>query len=254
MPPQSRPASGREKPSRQVYRSAVELLERDGALAALAEAHDDAARGDGRVVVVTGEPGIGKTALVARFVADLDDGARVLVGTCDDLSIPRPLGAIHDLAGSVVAGARRGALRPVRHRTRSTSCCCRSSHSAAADRARARGRALGGRRDAGRDHGARTADRRAPRAARPHVPRRRGAAGSPGARRVRRDAGRGTRSTSSSRRCRRARSPRSTGTDPATCSSRPEATRSTSPSCSPPAAPTSCRRRSRTRSAGASPG
>ena len=79
----------------------MQLLEREGALAALAEARAAAARGDGRVVVVTGEPGIGKTSLVTAFVADLDDGARVLLGTCDDLSIPRPLGAIHDLAGSL---------------------------------------------------------------------------------------------------------------------------------------------------------
>ena len=79
----------------------MELLEREAALAGLAEAREAAARGDGRVVVVVGEPGIGKTALVTRFVADLEPGSRVLVGACDDLSIPRPLGAIHDLAGSV---------------------------------------------------------------------------------------------------------------------------------------------------------
>ena len=79
----------------------MELLEREQALAGLAEAREAAARGDGRVVVVAGEPGIGKTSLVTRFVADLEPGSRVLVGTCDDLSIPRPLGAIHDLAGSV---------------------------------------------------------------------------------------------------------------------------------------------------------
>ena len=30
---------------------------------------------------------------------DLGSDARVLVGTCDDLSIPRPLGPIRDLAG-----------------------------------------------------------------------------------------------------------------------------------------------------------
>jgi DNA-binding CsgD family transcriptional regulator len=78
----------------------VELLEREGALAALASARKAAAAGSGRVVFVTGEPGIGKTALVTQFVAGLEPGARVLLGTCDDLSIPRPLGPLHDIAGS----------------------------------------------------------------------------------------------------------------------------------------------------------
>ena len=49
----------------------MELLERDAALAALAGAHADAARGEGRVVFVSGEPGIGKTTLVTRFLRDL---------------------------------------------------------------------------------------------------------------------------------------------------------------------------------------
>jgi len=81
----------------------VELLERDAALAALVEARDSAARGDGRVAFVTGEPGIGKTSLVTRFVDGLDGGGRVLVGTCDDLTIPRPLGPLRDLAPRVSA-------------------------------------------------------------------------------------------------------------------------------------------------------
>jgi DNA-binding CsgD family transcriptional regulator/tetratricopeptide (TPR) repeat protein len=79
----------------------VELLERDSALAALAEARAAAGRGEGRMVCISGEPGIGKTSLVRRFVDDLEGGARVLLGTCDDLSIPRPLGPFRDLAGSV---------------------------------------------------------------------------------------------------------------------------------------------------------
>jgi DNA-binding CsgD family transcriptional regulator len=79
----------------------VELLERDGALTALVEARGAAARGDGRVVVVKGEAGIGKTSLVTRFVSDLDGDGRVLLGTCDDLSIPRPLGPFRDLVGHV---------------------------------------------------------------------------------------------------------------------------------------------------------
>jgi DNA-binding CsgD family transcriptional regulator len=81
----------------------MELLERDEALTALASAYEAAARGCGRVVFVTGEPGIGKTALVTRFQHDLGPNARVLLGTCDDLSIPRPLGAFRDLAGCVSA-------------------------------------------------------------------------------------------------------------------------------------------------------
>jgi predicted ATPase/DNA-binding CsgD family transcriptional regulator len=79
----------------------VELLERDGALAALARAREAARRGEGAVVLVTGEPGIGKTALVNRFREELEPGARVLVGMCDDLSIPRPLGPLRDLVGGV---------------------------------------------------------------------------------------------------------------------------------------------------------
>ena len=81
------------------YRCHVDLLEREDALAALTGAHASAARGEGRVVILTGEPGIGKTALVTRFLDDLDR-AHVLLGTCDDLSVPRPLGPIRDLSGA----------------------------------------------------------------------------------------------------------------------------------------------------------
>ena len=80
----------------------MDLLERDAALAALMEARASAARGEGRMVSISGEPGIGKTSLVRRFAGDHGDG-RVLLGTCDDLSIPRPLGPFRDLAGSVSA-------------------------------------------------------------------------------------------------------------------------------------------------------
>ncbi|HEY5424154.1 MAG TPA: AAA family ATPase, partial [Ilumatobacteraceae bacterium] len=79
----------------------MELLERDWALDTLTGARESASRGHGRVVMVTGEPGIGKTWLVRQFLHDLGAEARVLFGTCDDLSIPRPLGPIRDLMGNV---------------------------------------------------------------------------------------------------------------------------------------------------------
>jgi DNA-binding CsgD family transcriptional regulator/tetratricopeptide (TPR) repeat protein len=75
----------------------MELLERDDALTILAQAHEAAAAGTGRAVIVTGEPGIGKTSLVMEFVRRLGPGAHVLVGRCDDLTIPRPLGPLLDL-------------------------------------------------------------------------------------------------------------------------------------------------------------
>jgi DNA-binding NarL/FixJ family response regulator len=95
------------EPRPPVYRLAVELLEREGALGALAAAYDEAERGRGRVVFVTGEPGIGKTSLLGRFLAGLPTGPRTLLGTCDDLSIPRPLGPLLDLVGSVSPALER---------------------------------------------------------------------------------------------------------------------------------------------------
>lgn len=79
----------------------MELLERDDHLAVLARACEDAAAGRGRVVLVHGEPGIGKTALLTRFAADLGSSARVLWGACADLSIPRPLAPFAGLVGEL---------------------------------------------------------------------------------------------------------------------------------------------------------
>src|SRR3954451_19471172 len=76
----------------------MELLERDTALQALAEALREATIGDGRITLVSGEAGIGKTALVESFLAAHRAAARKLVGRCDSLFTPQPLGPLYDIA------------------------------------------------------------------------------------------------------------------------------------------------------------
>ncbi|MBX3577038.1 MAG: AAA family ATPase [Rhizobiaceae bacterium] len=63
----------------------------DGLLAAVGEQ-------GGRVVALLGEAGVGKTSLVEAFAHAIDGRARVLRSACEDLSIPEPLGPLHDLA------------------------------------------------------------------------------------------------------------------------------------------------------------
>jgi DNA-binding CsgD family transcriptional regulator len=75
------------------------MLEREAALGALREALNAARAGSGRVALVSGEAGIGKTTVVRAFARDAGDDVRVVLGACDALLTPRPLGPVHDLAG-----------------------------------------------------------------------------------------------------------------------------------------------------------
>jgi predicted ATPase/DNA-binding CsgD family transcriptional regulator len=79
----------------------MELLERDHALCQLDAALHDAAAGQGRMVLVGGEAGIGKTALIDRFTAIHRASTRVLWGACDALFTPRPLGPLYDIAAQM---------------------------------------------------------------------------------------------------------------------------------------------------------
>ena len=85
----------------------VELLERDAQMAVLEEAFAQAQAGEGRLVFVSGDAGIGKSALVRGFCAGVAESARVLLGACDGLWTPRPLGPFADIGLSV--GGRLGA-------------------------------------------------------------------------------------------------------------------------------------------------
>jgi DNA-binding CsgD family transcriptional regulator/tetratricopeptide (TPR) repeat protein len=79
----------------------MELLERSSQLAALNTALDSASAGSGRVVLVSGESGIGKTSLVEQFIGAHQESVRVLWGVCDSLFTPRPLGPVHDMSEQI---------------------------------------------------------------------------------------------------------------------------------------------------------
>ena len=92
------------------------LKGRDDELALLHDLLRDAQGGHGRLVVVSGEPGIGKSALVERFVADAGAGTAVLTGRAVPSGGPyRPLaGALTDIWESGPS-LDVDALRPFRH-------------------------------------------------------------------------------------------------------------------------------------------
>ncbi|HTU84777.1 MAG TPA: AAA family ATPase [Solirubrobacteraceae bacterium] len=85
--------------SRAVAVGTVELLERTGELSLLRERLTEVAAGArGRLVLVRGEAGLGKTALLRRFCAEAGERARLLWASCDPLFTPRPLGPLLDIA------------------------------------------------------------------------------------------------------------------------------------------------------------
>jgi DNA-binding CsgD family transcriptional regulator/tetratricopeptide (TPR) repeat protein len=76
-----------------------ELLERSAELATLGTCLAEIAlQAKGRVVLVQGEAGAGKTALLRDFCARRADSALVLWAACDPLFTPRPLGPLLDIA------------------------------------------------------------------------------------------------------------------------------------------------------------
>ncbi len=74
----------------------MRLLERDDLLRVLVDGERAAAAGRGSVVLVAGEAGVGKTALLRALVEQVP--AEALWGMCDSLSTPRPLGPLRDVA------------------------------------------------------------------------------------------------------------------------------------------------------------
>ena len=78
-----------------------ELLERSAQLATLSEALTAVrATSAGRMLLVGGEAGVGKTMLLRDFCGRQDDRLRILWGACDGLLTPGPLDPLFDIAES----------------------------------------------------------------------------------------------------------------------------------------------------------
>jgi DNA-binding CsgD family transcriptional regulator/tetratricopeptide (TPR) repeat protein len=92
----------------------MELLEREELLGTLQKLRHRAAAGEGTLLFIEGEAGIGKTSLLQTFCRRHKD-APVHWGGCDALDPPRPLAALHEIAASLNAELQR-ALREGRER------------------------------------------------------------------------------------------------------------------------------------------
>jgi DNA-binding CsgD family transcriptional regulator/tetratricopeptide (TPR) repeat protein len=87
----------------------MELWERSEALSLLGDLLRESSRG-GRIALVAGEAGIGKSALVNEFARRCGTRARVVWGACDRLVTPRALGPLHDI-GHQLGGRLAARLR-----------------------------------------------------------------------------------------------------------------------------------------------
>ena len=223
------------------------LLEREEDLAVLHGAFSEVRAGRGRLVLVSGEAGVGKTSLVNAFCGSVRGSSRVLDGSCDALATPRALGAFADLAAGASDHLRAQAAAGVTAHELFQALCAELGTSP--ERGRSRGPSLGGRGHPRRAAGARAEDRIRAGAGGGHLPR--GGAGTtaPAADRAGRPGPR-ARSVASHRRpvlarCRRRAGGRLRRSTPRSCTGSPVATRSTWRRCWTPGV-TRFRRRSAT--------
>lgn len=79
----------------------VNILEREPYLAALNAALAESGTNGGRIALISGEAGIGKSTLIELFVRSHRNKLPVYWGGCDLLFTPRPLGPLHDMAQQI---------------------------------------------------------------------------------------------------------------------------------------------------------
>jgi DNA-binding CsgD family transcriptional regulator len=109
-------AAGLQRRKNGAVADADDLLERSSQLGELEAALEGVLRDSaGRLVLVGGEAGAGKTALLRRFRDGQGESIRVLWGACEALLTPEPLGPLSDIAettGGELAALVGGDARP----------------------------------------------------------------------------------------------------------------------------------------------
>ena len=85
------------------------LLERDREVQLLAGLLAEVGSSGGKVILVRGEAGIGKTSLIREFIERHCDEAHVLLGFCDDRVTPQPLCPSSPCSHTVPAPVRQRA-------------------------------------------------------------------------------------------------------------------------------------------------
>jgi DNA-binding CsgD family transcriptional regulator/tetratricopeptide (TPR) repeat protein len=90
-----------------IERRSQPLVEREDALATLRRCLDEEATAVGRIVLIRGEAGIGKTALLKAFVQECPVDVDVFWGACDGVSTPQPYGPFEDMADALGPEFRR---------------------------------------------------------------------------------------------------------------------------------------------------
>jgi DNA-binding CsgD family transcriptional regulator len=82
----------------------MDLIEREGHLHSLNVIFKEVLHGSGHCVLVCGESGIGKTALLSAFRKEVEKRCNYYEGVCDSLYTPRPLAPIYDVAWQIGYG------------------------------------------------------------------------------------------------------------------------------------------------------